>query len=128
MNIDECIKILDAVRQQKPVEYRFRGDDVWKDLLMEDSRVDNVTLNFHKKEYRLKKPISYTPYIEMYEFVDEACNHKCMLMRRRDAEEILVPSIITNNGVQCGDYHFNYSELLDKVVWYDDGTPVGMKL
>jgi hypothetical protein len=28
MNIDECIEILDAIRQQKPVEYRFRGDDM----------------------------------------------------------------------------------------------------
>lgn len=128
MNIDECIKILDAIRQQKPVEYRFRGDDVWKDLLMEDSRVNDVTLNFHKKEYRVKKPIRYRSYTGMDEFVNEACNHECMLMRRRDTGMVLVPSIITDDHVQCGDYRINYSELLDRVVWYDDGTPVGMKL
>ena len=128
MNIDECIEILDAVRQQKPVEYRFRGDDVWKDLLMEDSQGDDVTLNFHKKEYRLKKPIRYRSYTGVDEFVNEACNHAYMLMRRRDAEVVLVPSTITDDYVQCGDYRINYSELLDKVVWYDDGTPVGMKL
>jgi hypothetical protein len=95
---------------------------------MEDSRVDDVTLNFHKKEYRLKKPIRYRSYTGMDEFVNEACNHKCMLMRRRDTGIVLSPSAITDDYVQCGDYRINYSELLDRVVWYDDGTPVGMKL
>lgn len=128
MNIDECIKILNAVRQRKPIEYRFRGEEVWKDLLMEDSCVDNVTLNFHKKEYRVKKPVRYRPYTGVDEFVSEACNHKCMLMRRSGGV-VLVPSIISDDGVQCGDYRISYSRLLDKgIVWYDDETPVGMKL
>lgn len=128
MKIDECIEILDAVRQQKPLEYRFNGDEVWKDLLMPELlESGDVTLNFHEKEYRVK-PVRYRAYTGMEEFVNEACNHECMLMRDTRTNRVLVPSIISDELVECGEYRIDYVHLLENYVWYDDGTPVGVMI
>jgi len=126
MKIDECIEILNAVRQGKPLEYRVKGTMTWltkEDVLDSDGC---PSLNFDEEDYRVKED-RYRAY-GMEEFVNDACNHECMLMRKRGGGQVLVPSAISDSGVQCGDFRFNYSELLDRLVWYDDGTPVGVKL
>lgn len=127
MKIDECIEILNAVRRNQVIEYRIKGTMVWsvkRDVLDTDG---SLSLDFDKEEYRVKED-RYRACTGAEEFVNEACNHECMLMMKRDGGQILVPSTISDSGVQCGDFRFNYSGLLDRLVWYDDGTPVGVKL
>lgn len=131
MKIDECIEILDAVRQQKPLEWRCVGDQFWKDLLMPElTPSGDVTLNFHEKEYRVKEIPQrfYRAYTGMEEFVREAVNHECMLIRSLETGMVLAPSMISDNMVICGSYRLGYAALAEYYVWNDDNTPVGVHI
>lgn len=134
MKIDECIEILDAVRQRKPLEYRSVGDQFWKDLLTPALLDDgNVTLDFHEKEYRVKTAATaphrfYRAYTGTEEFVREAVNHECMLIRSLETGMVLAPSMISDNMVICGSYRLGYATLAEYYVWNDDNTPVGMHI
>lgn len=128
MKINECIEILNAVRQGKSLEWRFRGDEVWKPMSMPTLlNGSDVLLNFYEKEYRVMTD-EYRAYTGVDEFVNDACNHECMLMRDTRTSRVLVPSIISDELVECGGCRIDYANLVKNYVWYDDGTSVGVKI
>jgi hypothetical protein len=87
----------------------------------------HLCLDFNSERYRVMEN-DYRAYTGVKEFTREACDHKCMLIREPIKGHILVPSIITDDFVQCGERRILYNILVEHYVWYDDGTPVGMKL
>lgn len=70
----------------------------------------------------------YRAYTGADEFVNDACNHECMLMRDTRTSRVLVPSIISDELVECGGCRIDYANLVKNYVWYDDGTFVGVKI
>ena len=85
-----------------------------------------VHLNFSEMEYRVKS--GYRAYIGIDEFVRDARGHVRMLMKDVETGAVFVPSVIEETFIHCGEYRIAYEDLVRKYVWYDDETPVGVKL
>ena len=77
---------------------------------------------------RITVQSEYRAFESVDEFVNEACNHECMLIKNSEKGQVYIPSVVDKTFIHCGDYRFAYDELVRRYVWYDDGTPVGLKL
>lgn len=127
MNIKKCVDVLSALNQGMELEWRSKGDTVWKSVSTADLLENGeVHLDFDKKEYRVKS--GYRAYMGVDEFVQEAILHTFMLMKDVKSGAVFVPSVVEQTFIHCGEYRIPYEDLVRNYVWYDDGTPVGMKL
>lgn len=127
MNIKKCVDVLIALKQGAELEWRFKGDEVWKPVSTKDLlKNGEVHLDFDKKEYKVRS--GYRAYMGADEFVQDALLHTFMLMKNVESGAVLVPSIVEQTFIHCGEYRIAYEDLVQKYVWCDDGTPVGKKL
>lgn len=127
MNIKKCVEVLTALKQGMELEWRFKGDEVWKPASTEDLlKGGEVHLDFDRKEYRVRS--GYRAYMGADEFVHDALLHTFMLMKDVKTGAVFVPSIIEKTFIHCGEYRIAYEDLVQKYVWYDSGKPVGVML
>lgn len=129
MTIDECLEILNALKQGKRIQYSVGDSNIWLNKINPVDGLGHLRLDFNRERYRVvDSGYRYRPYIGAEEFVNEACNHECMLIRSSERGQVLVPSVVNSTFIHCGEYRISYEDLVQRYVWYDDGTPVGVKL
>lgn len=127
MNIKKCVDVLIALKQGAELEWKCKGDEIWKPVSTADLLKDgDVHLDFDKKEYRVK--LGYRAYRGVDEFVQDALLHTFMLMKDVESGAVFVPSVIEETFIHCGEYRIAYEDLVRKYVWYDSGKPVGKEL
>lgn len=127
MNIKKCVDVLSALKQGMELEWRSKGDIVWKSASTADLlKNGEVCLDFDKKEYRVKS--GYRAYMGVDEFVQDALLHPFMLIMSVESGAVFVPSLIEKTFIHCGEYRIHYEDLVRKYVWYDSGKPVGVQL
>lgn len=127
MNIKKCVDVLVALKQGAKLEWRFKGDEVWKPASTEDLlKNGEVHLDFDKKEYKVRS--GYRAYMGVDEFAQDASLHTFMLMKNVETGDVFAPSVIGKTFIHCGEYRIAYEDPVQKYVWCDSGMPVGMKL
>ena len=124
MKVSEQIAIMKAYEDGKSIERRAFFTSEWKSI----DNINNYQFNFSEYEYRIKPVPKYRPYESVDEAFNEAEKHGFWIKCKN--KEYLCAFHDFGVGI-CGDMYINgYDALkfLNDFVWFDDGSPCGVKI
>ena len=123
MKVSEQIAIMKAYENGKTIEVKRYDETKWKSI----DNIENYQFNFSKYEYRIATEPKYRPYKSAEEAFNEAKKHGFWIRNKDEWELFFICYIYTKDGDTC-ICDFWADEILDKFVWYDDGSPCGVKI
>lgn len=123
MKVSEQIAIMKAYEDGKTIERTIRDELEWKSL----NYVEDYPFDFVLNEYRIKPKPKYRPYESVDEAFNEAEKHG-FWVRNKSLENILYIGSFNKNHDIIYVHGYNQTEILDRFVWCDDGSPCGMKI
>ena len=124
MKVSEQIALMKAYEDGKTIEGKRYGETEWKSL----EYVKNYPFDFVLNEYRIATEPKYRPYKSVDEAFNEAKKHGFWIQNvdRMYLRFIDGFHITKNNDIYLCDYCAD--DILDMFVWYDDGSPCGIKI
>ena len=122
MKVSEQIAIMIAYQDLKTIEQKRFDRTEWESIVYDE----NFQFNFSEYEYRIKPVPKYRPYESVEEAFEEAKKHGFWVKNK--SHNLRMIGII--EGTESGIVYIggiNASEYLNNFVWFDDGSPCGVK-
>ena len=123
MKVSEQIAIMKAYEDGKTIEGTIRDESEWKSL----DYVEDYPFDFVLNEYRIATEPKYRPYESVEELFNEAKKHG-FWVHDKSLENILCIGSFNKNHDIIYVHGYSQTEILDKFVWCDDGSPCGVKI
>lgn len=123
MKVSEQIAIMKAYEDGKTIEGKRYEETEWKSL----EYVEDYPFDFFSNEYRIKPECKYRPYESVEEVLNEAKKHG-FWVHDKSLENILCIGSFNKNHDIIYVHGYSQTEILDKFVWCDDGSPCGVKI
>ena len=124
MKVSEQINIMIAYQDGKTIEQKRFDMNEWESIVY----VEDFAFDFVSNEYRIKPECKYRPYKSVEEAFQAAKEHG-FFVKCKNKESICM---IYDFGCGiCGDVYINGYDavkFLNDYVWFDDGSPCGVKI
>ena len=123
MKVSEQIAIMKAYEDGKTIEQKRLDGNEWASIV----HVEDFPFDFVANEYRIKPECKYRPYKSVEEAFNDAKKHG-FWMKHKQSGRICFSTrfleerntiYINSQSSVCG---------LDDYVWFDDGSPCGVKI
>ena len=124
MKVSEQIAIMKAYEDRKPIEQKRIDRTEWESIVY----VDDFPFDFVANEYRIKPECQYRPYKSVEEAFNEAKKHG-FWVKSKDKHSLFFIDIFEASG--NGDIyigHCHVGAFIEKFIWFDDGSPCGVKI
>lgn len=130
MKVSEQIAIMQAYEDGKTIEGKRYEETEWKSL----EYVENYPFDFVANEYRIKPECKYRPYKSAEEAFEEAKKHDFWVMEKNTKCIYKFSARVyrSNDLDTTKEDVYTNGDLSDKwlrnFVWFDDGSPCGIKI
>ena len=123
MKVSEQIAIMKAYEDGKTIEVKYK-ETGWKIL----GYVENYQFDFVLYEYRIKPMDKYRPYNSVEEAFNEAEKHGFWVKSKDKHSLFFIDSFEAagNGDIYIG--HCHVGAFIEKFIWFDDGSPCGVKI
>ena len=130
MTRDEARKaaeVMLAYAEGKDIEYLSHKSNKWEIVCRGDDKHSNLTLDFHKYKYRIKKEPTYRPFKDKEECWNEMQKHQPFGWVKNVCGSYLFVYLVSINGyVIVNDSENKFTDAFDRLTFVD-GTPFGIK-
>ena len=123
MKVSERIAIMKAYEDGKTIERRAFFTSAWESI-----DIENYQFNFSEYEYRIKQVTKYRPYESVDEAFNDAEKHG-FWVKSKDKHSLFFIDIFEaagNGDIYVG--HCHVGAFIEKFIWFDDGSPCGVKI
>ena len=124
MKVSEQIAIMKAYEDGKTIEVKRYDETKWKSI----DNIENYQFNFSKYEYRIATEPKYRPYDSVDEAFNEAEKHGFWVKSKDKHSLFFIDSfeMAGNGDIYIG--HCHVGAFIEKFIWFDDGSPCGVKI
>ena len=124
MKVSEQIAIMNAYEDGKTIERRAYFTSEWKSIDYEE----NHQFDFPCYEYRIKPEDKYRHYESVEEAFNEAEKHGFWVKSKDKHSLFFIDSFEAagNGDIYVG--HCHACAFIEKFIWFDDGSPCGVKI
>ena len=124
MKVNEQIAIIKAYEDGKTIEQKRIDGTEWGSI----AHVEDFPFDFVANEYRIKPECKYRPYKSVDEAFNEAEKHG-FWVKSKDKHSLFFIDIFEaagNGDIYVG--HCHVGAFIEKFIWFDDGSPCGVKI
>ena len=124
MKVNEQIAIIKAYEDGKTIEQKRIDGTEWGSI----AHVEDFPFDFLMNEYRIKPECKYRPYKSVDEAFNEAEKHG-FWVKSKDKHSLFFIDIFEaagNGDIYVG--HCHVGAFIEKFIWFDDGSPCGVKI
>lgn len=124
MKVSEQIAIMKAYEDGKTIEWKHYGETEWKSI----EHVENYLFDFVANEYRIKPEDKYRHFQTIDEAFNEAKEHGFWVKSKDKGYLYFIDSFeaYENGDIYINDCHVG--DFIEKFIWFDDGSPCGVKI
>ena len=124
MKVSEQIAIMKAYEDGKTIEVKRYDETEWESV----DYVEHYPFDFLLNEYRIKQVPKYRPYESVDEAFKEAEKHGFWVKSKDKHSLFFIDSFEAAGNGDIYVSHCHVGAFVEKFIWFDDGSPCGVKI
>ena len=124
MKVSEQIAIMKAYEDRKPIEQKRFDRNEWESIVY----VEDFPFDFLMNEYRIKPEDKYWHFQTIDEAFNEAEKHGFWVKSKDKHSLFFIDSFEASGNGDIYVGHCHVGAFIEKFIWFDDGSPCGVKI